>query len=435
MIRLARSGWGFAPPDVASATQPLYVAVRPISRPPLHFSTTVPKRTSVASSASRARRAVPSRARRSTGSSTSSAAPLVLGGGAAAVIVAIILASGNKDAPKDVGPVSKPQANVGWGNERVQAVAKWAEMVAKGDRIDLAISTDLDAFQKRFQLGDSRLVSTMSGDERSKLKDEILDALLTKEDTKLLREFTPYNGKLVDAAMADAATGRVALDMQAGAAVRERYVSEGTAEVSFTTRDGRYVVDGFTVTSAPREKVVPKPRTTTRHDTIAKPEAKKIERGGKTFTVFEAEITPLEHLADTPPELRSEIDRLIGELIRTDSLPRERSKVKARLREIGKPAVPRLLTRFNDIKADSQEGIVQLTQIDALLRDMSGRAFGFSPAQQTVLASAKENEDARASALKQWYGWWYYYHDKPLDIAFDKEEEDLPAKPAKGSKK
>ena len=106
----------------------------------------------------------------------------------------------------------------------------------------------------------------------------------------------------------------------------------------------------------------------------------------------------------------------------------------ARLNEIGKPAVPRLLTRFNDIKASTPEGVAQLTQIDALLRDMSGRAFGFSPAQNTVLASAADNEQARTSALKQWYAWWYYYHDKPLDVAFDKEEDLFdPAKAKKPS--
>ncbi|MEZ5965197.1 MAG: hypothetical protein R3F56_15290 [Planctomycetota bacterium] len=353
---------------------------------------------------------------------------MVIGGGVAAVIVAIIVATSSKEPPAPVAAPPKAEPNVGWNNERVQAVAKWLQMVAKGDRIDLATSTDLDAFQRRFELGENRLVSTMSGDERTTLKDEILDALLGREDTKLLREFEPFNGRLVDASMASAGAGRVSVELQAGAAVRDRYLSEAVAEVSFTTRDGRYLVDGFTVTSPPREKVERKPKPRTRHDTIAKPEAKKVERGGKTVTVFEAEIVPLDHLADTPPELRTEIDRLVGELVRTDLVPRERSKVKARLREIGKPAVPRLLTRFNDIKADSADGIIQLTQLDALLRDMSGQAFGFSPAQQTVLAGAKENEEARASALKQWYGWWYYYHDKPLDIAFDKEE-DLSLKP------
>jgi len=353
---------------------------------------------------------------------------MVLAGGAAAVIIAIILASSNKEPPKPPPVEAKAAPNVGWSNERVQAAVKWAEKVAKGDRIELAITTDLDAFQKFFQLGDARLVSTLSGDDRTTLKDAILESLLTKDETKLLREFTPFDGRLVDASMAAAGSGRVQLDMQAGEAVRDRYLSEATAEVSFNTRDGRYVIDGFTVTTAPREKVERKAKPRTKHDTIAKPEAKKIERDGKTFTVFEAEVVPLDHLADTPAELRTEIDRLIGELVRPGALPRELSKVRARLREIGKPAVPRLLTRFNDIKADTPEGIVQLTQIDALLRDLSGRAFGFSPAQQTVLASAKENEEARASALKQWYGWWYYYHDKPLEVGFDQEEEDLSVK-------
>lgn len=361
---------------------------------------------------------------------------MILVGGVAVVIVAIILASGG-DKPKDTtAPVVKAEPNLGWSNERVQAVVKWVQSVAAADRIELAINTDLDAFQKRFGLGDSRAVSTLSGDERTQLKDAILEDLLTKDETKLLREFIPYSGRLVDASMAESGVGRVSLDMQASADVRERYISEGNIEVSFTTRQGRYVVDGFSVTSAPKEKVVRAVKPKTKHEEIAKPEAKKIERDGKSFTVFEAEVVPLEHLADTPAALRTEIDQLIAELARADNLPRERSKARSRLREIGKPAVPRLLTRFNDIKADTTDGIAQLTQIDALLRDMSGLSFGFSPAHNTVLTSPAENEEARASALKQWYGWWYYYHDKPLDLAFDKEEEDFSkSRPKSAGKK
>lgn len=354
---------------------------------------------------------------------------MVLAGGAVAVVVAIILARGGKDEPanKDPGP-EKPAPNVGWSNERVQAVVAWTKAVVAGDRVTLATTTDLDAFQRHFALGDQRPVSTMSGDDRTRLKDEILDALLTREETKVLREFVPYGGRIVDPDMADAGAGKVSLDVSATDAVRDKYVSEGTVELAFTSREGRYLVSGYAVTSAPREKVERVKKTRPKHDTIAKPEIKKVMRGDKEVTVAESQIVPLDHLADTPPDLRAEIDRLIDELVRPGALPRELTKVRSRLREIGKPAVPRLLTRFNDIKTDTPDGIVQLTQLDALLRDMSGRAFGFSPADNTVLASPQENEEARLSALRQWYGWWYLYHDKPLDIAFDKEE-DLFTKP------
>ncbi len=354
---------------------------------------------------------------------------MVIGGGAVVVVIAIILSSG-PDKPPPPPPEEKAPPAIGWDTERVQTAAKWMQCVAKSDRIELAITTDLDAFQKRFVLGDARLVSTLSGDARSVLKEQIMEALFTKEETKLLREFEPYNGRLVDAAMATASAGRVSLDVSAKPEVQTRYVSpDGTIEVSFTTREGKFVVDGFTVTSAPAIKVERVVQKRPSHAEIKKPEAKEIERDGKKFRVYEAELVPLNHLADTPDALREEIDRLVPELTRADLVPRERGKIKTRLRDIGKPAVPRLLTRFLAVKADSPEGIAQLTQLDALLRDMSGQSWGFSPAQNTVLTSPKENEDARTSALKQWYAWWYYYHDKPLDFAFDKEEDEaLPAK-------
>lgn len=354
---------------------------------------------------------------------------MIIGGGAVVVVLGIIIVASSGGTPPPPPPEVKAAPEMGWGTERVQLTAKWMQAIGKSDRIELAVSTDLDAFQKRFALGDSRMVSTLSGEARTQLKDQILDALLTKDETKLLREFEPYNGRLVDASMVTAATGRASLDINAKPEVRDRYVApEGSIEVSFTTRDGKLLVDGFSVTSEPKVKVEKVVKPKVRHDVIKKPDSKVVERGGKKFRIYEAEVVPLEHLADTPPELRAEIDRLIPELTRADLVPRERSKIKARLRDIGKPAVPRLLTRFNDIKADSPEGVAQLTQIDALLRDMSGQAWGFSAAQNTVLASAKENEDARQSALKQWYAWWYYSFDKPLDAAFDKEDEDAMSK-------
>lgn len=226
--------------------------------------------------------------------------------------------------------------------------------------------------------------------------------------------------------MIDSGIGKVILQMQATAAVRDQYVSDATVEVTFRKQEGKLLVDNFGVTSQPRAKRPDKPKAKMpHHEQISG--AKIVERdvGGKKVKVLEAEIVPLPHLADTPEELRQEIDRLIPELVRMDIPPRERSKARTRLREIGKPAVPRLLTRFNDIGANTPDGVAQLTQIDALLRDMSGHAFGFSPAQNTVLSSAQENEAARQSALKQWYGWWWKYHDKPLDQNFDKEDETL----------
>ncbi len=381
----------------------------------------------------RAQHAPAARARRSGGGGGgfSAQAPTVIGAIVLIVVFAVWMAGGD-DKPKTVEKPAERGPDIGWNHARVQAAAKWMNMVADDNRVDLAISTELDSFQRLFKLTDKRPVSSLSGDERSQVKDAILERLTKGEETWLLRDFEPYTGKLASAAMNTDASGRVVLEVQARASVRDRFITDGTVEVSFQSRDNRIVVDGFQVTSAPREKPKPVTRSTASHDVIAKPEKKVIERDGKKFSVWEAEIVPLPHLADTPEPLRAEIDRLVTELIRMDPemRPRDRTKVKRRLAEIGKPAVPRLLTKFSEIPATNKDGVAQLTQIDALLRDVSGQAFGYTPAQQTVLSSAKENEDARISALKQWYAWWYYFHDKPLDAAFDKEEDlfDPPAK-------
>ena len=388
----------------------------------------------MATSRSRARRAPAAHARRSGGGGGgfSAQAPSVIGAIVLIIVFAVWMTSGD-DKPKQVEKPVERGPDIGWNHPTVRATATWLGMVADDNRVDLAISTDLDAFQRRFKMTDQRPVSSLNGDERSVLKDAILERLTKSDETKLLRDFEPYTGKLAEVAMHTQPSGRAVLEIQARPAVRDQFLSDATVEVSFLTRDGRIVVDGFQVISLPREKPKPVVKSTASHEVIAKPEKKVIERDGKKFSVWEAEPVPLPHLADTPEPIRVEIDQLVGELIRMDSemRPRDRTRVKRRLTEIGKPAVPRLLTKFCELKADTPLGVSQLTQIDALLRDLSGQAFGFTPAQQTVLSSTQENEDARVSALGQWYGWWYYFHDKPLDAAFDKEEDLFDTPPSK----
>ena len=95
------------------------------------------------------------------------------------------------------------------------------------------------------------------------------------------------------------------------------------------------------------------------------------------------------------------------------------------LENIGKPAIPRLLNKLYEVKPQGKDDVEALNRVVKTLRSMSGQAFGYNPREliaQNVGGSLKERE----SALRQWYGWWYYmYGSKRWDELVDTDEEEF----------
>ena len=142
-------------------------------------------------------------------------------------------------------------------------------------------------------------------------------------------------------------------------------------------------------------------------------------------TLKESKLIPLEHLEDTPPELRKEIDGLIAKMIDLDGPGYQFNRCSRRLREIGRPAIPRLLNKMYETPAKVREDVLVLARIVGALRDTSGVAFGFNPADRKD-SDIGGTEEERLSALRQWYAWWYTAHNRDFTRAIDKSEgEDL----------
>ena len=57
------------------------------------------------------------------------------------------------------------------------------------------------------------------------------------------------------------------------------------------------------------------------------------------------------------------------------------------------------------------------------LTAMSGMQFGYNVADRKDLLVGGTPEE-RTSALKQWYAWWYKYHDQDFTRAIDKEDDE-----------
>ena len=131
--------------------------------------------------------------------------------------------------------------------------------------------------------------------------------------------------------------------------------------------------------------------------------------------VLEAEPKPLEHLEETPPELRSRIDQLYATMVDLD-LTKEAADAQHELVDIGKPALPILLTGLFETPLDSEENAIKCNLVVQTLRRITGRSFSYRP-QLLEGSSVGTTEERRRSGIRQWFAWWHRNKDK-----FEKKE-------------
>lgn len=302
--------------------------------------------------------------------------------------------------------------NVGWSNERVQEIVKWIEAIAEKRDFDVEVRSDLAALQR--QLGiEGTPYDQLVGEARKAMRDKILAALQTHPSAMVFRVFHPQDARLADAAMAEAQQGEVHVVLGEPRDTKNFAPNaEARATVRFRWEETLPKVTGWTIEKVLGKRVPRKPKYA-HHAKIKKPEKKKRLFGGKEITVLEAEPVPLDHLPDTPPPLREEIDRLIGQLMDLDASGIVANRAARRLKEIGKPAVPRLLNKFYEVKPKTREDVLALTRVVHALRDLTGVAFGYNPMERGALGGIGATEEERMSALKQWYAWWWKYANRP----------------------
>lgn len=339
------------------------------------------------------------------------------------VIVGIGIAIGNSGGEPPPPPppiVRKP--DLGMGNERVQSVVKWANAVKQKDRFVAEPLTDFASLQRQLGVESATPFAAAPSDVQDKIKDAVFEKLYTAEETVALRDFTVDDGRLPEEGMATASSGRVVL----GGAADDRekykhYDPRMQLGVDFVWQSPHARVTGFEVLKIPK---LPPPRETL---TPLKeiPKAKEVERviHGQKVKVMESEIVPLGHLEDTPEPLRNEIDDQIAKLVAMDAPGGQAMRSRLRLKEIGRPAIPRLLNKFYEIKGDNKDEIEALGRLDRLLRDMTGVAFNYTTVTQ-VGQTAEFGKEERESALRQWYAWWREWHNRDYTYNIQKEDDE-----------
>lgn len=352
---------------------------------------------------------VPNAVSARTARKQNNAQPFILGGALLAfMIIGLMLISGGGEKPVQQQQERPRPVETGMKNSRVRDVAEWAEALASGNRFKLSSTTDVGGFVTFFEIG--LVDGTASDRERM-----VLDRLLEDPKTAVLRDSYVGFGK-IDRDAAEADQGTVRLDLSIKEEAQKRW-SQPTAtyDVAFLVQGGRAKVTGFTAVYEPPPRATPKPRgpKPVKHEVIG--EAGDVEReyGGVKTTVREAELKPLPHMEGTSPDVQQKIDAHIATLIDLEGAGGAANMAARRLKDIGKPAVPRLLNKLyelvvgNATSLQDQHTVLQIRRVTMGLEDVTGQRFGFDP---SVLESQTSSQDYRLSSLRQWYGYWADNH-------------------------
>jgi len=355
------------------------------------------------------------------------ATPIIAFGAAVIIIVLIgvlIANAGEEPKPK---PVEEPKVvSLGNSTPQVKAVKRWAKAIFDKQRFEIESFTAFTPVQELLGIDPEHKYKHSFGDAQRDLGNKIVDALITGEQAAIFQYCEPRGGRIMDAAYLNATEGKVRLSV-----TEPKSYKEGIVEVDYVeTSDGSFRVAGWRVVSAPKRPLSEAELAARRgkrfkvHPKIAKPTVVKRRLGGKEIEVRESELVPLGHLEDTPPAVRKKIDADIAALM-DHSDPRRANRAQLDLLDIGKPAVPLLLNKMYEVKPKGRDDVEALNRVVKTLRLLTGQSFAYNPREligENIGASEKERE----SALKQWYGWWYYMHASGRwDELVDKEDEEF----------
>lgn len=352
-----------------------------------------------------------------------SSLPIYLGvGGVGLVLVLMFTVMGGDDPPpiapqepeKEVA-AKEPVDNEGWNSEPVRLVrdlhrasyAKdivkitgmldkqkvWETLQAEAREVEPAEGEEAPAV-------DERTWSELDVSEQGRFIDQVATDLMEGEWVDLVANWKPYDGRVLEE------TDRMV----------KVHVTVSPHEGGVENR----TVEWLLARSGNAWKAYSWKRFYTQAELAALARKRNKKSSKKTLSdgsvVYEAEPGPIEHFEDTPLELREEIDRLYATMTNLD-LTRESSKARQALVDIGRPALPVLLTGLYLTPLDTDENAMKLNLIDQALRDITGHLTTFSPMQPIDAAA----EERRQSGIKQWFGW---YHRKANRFT-ENEEEDL----------
>jgi hypothetical protein len=119
----------------------------------------------------------------------------------------------------------------------------------------------------------------------------------------------------------------------------------------------------------------------------------------------EADPAPQDWLPETTEEQKKTIGDLMTQLM-DESHPARTTAASQELINIGKPAIPALLTQLAKYDVRMEDGNRQANVIDRTLAAMTQLEMGYDAVGLAGAAGALPPALARVRAVRRWFGWW-----------------------------
>lgn len=367
------------------------------------------------------------------GASKSNSTPIAIAvgvGGLMLVGLLMMKSGGSKPKVQKAPPVVKakepePVVETGWNSPMVKVARRVHDAAWTKNKTSLGSLIDAESawYWKQSSADETETPkpwAALGGGEQAAFLESLFVELIDGEEVDLVSAWNPYDGRVVDETDTDAVV-RVDVTPRDGGA--EKRTFEWTLKKKGTIWKaaswGRYLTeDELKSARIKRSRKVQK---------------KTLSDGS---VVLEAEPTALEHFEDTPQELRDRIDSLYATMIDLELSPRDNIDAQAELREIGRPALPTLLTGLYLTPLDTQDQAIQVNMINQALEQITGQYFGYKP-QVAQGSGTGTSEERRTSAIKQWFAWYHRKAkkftenenvdllDEALQPTTDKERQEL----------
>lgn len=112
-------------------------------------------------------------------------------------------------------------------------------------------------------------------------------------------------------------------------------------------------------------------------------------------------VEKLSHLESTTPDMQTRIDDGVAKLLDVNN-PKPGNEARNDLVKVGKPAIPRLLSAWVDLKMDDVQDVTRANMLHQTLGEITGKEITFSPDNPTSPSDAK----LREKVLGSWFTWW-----------------------------
>ena len=321
----------------------------------------------------------------------------IIGGAVVLLLILFVTTKQAKDAPapakETVAATAKPEKaeKTGWDAPSVLLARKLHDLAFAQNKPMLRASLHGQALiDLQLAEGESpRTFKLLSSTEQQATLDTAADDLLSGD---LVAQWLPYDGWVVpfedwtDSMPTDGLVLRLAVSP------RDVNSAEGNRHVEWhlIKRGSGYKAFRWKRWLSPEE--------------IAAASKKKRARKYEQTTlsdgsiVIEGKVRAIPYMDETPQELRDEIDSIIKEIADPDSKP---FLLIRRLEEIGKPAIPALLTYIAVTPLETTDQAVEINLMSKALGRITGHRTTFDVSE--LLGATRERQE---SGLKQWFGWY-----------------------------